>query len=129
MTRVLDASALLAFLRDEPGAERVRDALRDKPVIASVNMGEVAHRLTLLGWPRQEVAAYLDDLPIVTVAVDRELALDAGFAVGLTKPFGLSLADRVCLMLAKRLSLPALTGDRNWLEIAQALGVEVELIR
>jgi PIN domain nuclease of toxin-antitoxin system len=43
-----------------------------------------------------------------------------------TKPQGLSLADRACLALADRLGIPALTADRAWTD---APGVAVKLIR
>ena len=42
---------------------------------------------------------------------------------------GLSLGDRFCLALAKRLDCPALTADRAWLPVADDAGVRIELIR
>ena len=45
----------------------------------------------------------------------------------LTKASGLSLADRACLALAKRLDIPALTADRDWADLN--LGITVQLIR
>lgn len=45
----------------------------------------------------------------------------------LTKASGLSLADRACLALAKRLDIPALTADRDWADLN--LGIAVQLIR
>jgi PIN domain nuclease of toxin-antitoxin system len=47
----------------------------------------------------------------------------------LTRPAGLSLADRVCLALARRLGLRAMTADRAWRSVSAAIGVEIELIR
>jgi PIN domain nuclease of toxin-antitoxin system len=41
----------------------------------------------------------------------------------------LSLGDRACLALARRLDVPALTSDRSWQAIAAQVGVRVELIR
>lgn len=71
----------------------------------------------------------LTDFPLTVVAVDRQLALDAGLVAALAKPYDLSFADRICLMLAKRLDLPALTSDRKWTGAAAVLNVKVELIR
>ena len=47
----------------------------------------------------------------------------------LTDRIGLSLGDRFCLALARRTGLAALTADRAWSEVAEALGIAVTLIR
>lgn len=129
MTVVLDASALLALILEEQGTQAVIEALADRPAMTTVNLGEVAHRLTLLDRDRQRVAELLDWFPLTLIDVDRDLALGAGFAAALSKPFGLSFADRLCLMLAKRLGQPALTADRRMADAADTLGVMVRLIR
>jgi PIN domain nuclease of toxin-antitoxin system len=46
-----------------------------------------------------------------------------------TRRAGLSFGDRVCLALAKREGLPAVTADSAWTRIADAVGVKVQLIR
>lgn len=129
MSHVLDASALLALIRREPGADRVTEVLTKRPVMASMNMGEVAQRLVLGGLPADEIASLLVAYPLTLVDVDAGLALAAGFAAPATRAFGLSFGDRLCLMLAKRLDWPALTADRDWTKVAEPLGVKVELIR
>jgi PIN domain nuclease of toxin-antitoxin system len=63
------------------------------------------------------------------VAVDDELALEAALMTTHTRSAGLSLGDRLCLALARRKAVPALTADRSWAEVATPLGVTVELIR
>jgi len=50
---VLDASALLAYLFDEPGADVASEALLAGPVISTVNLSEV---LTL---DRSSIACFL----------------------------------------------------------------------
>jgi ribonuclease VapC len=45
----------------------------------------------------------------------------------LTKTHGLSLADRACLALAKRLDIPIVTADRDWADLN--LGITLQLIR
>ena len=42
---------------------------------------------------------------------------------------GLSLADRVCLALARSLASPAYTTDRLWQDWADDFGVRVRVIR
>jgi ribonuclease VapC len=125
---VLDASALLAGLLREPGAARVASAL-DAAVMSAVNVAEVAAALARNGAAEGEVRAALRAVAVTTVAADEELAIDAGLLRALTDRAGLSLGDRFCLALARRLGAPALTADRKWQEVAASVGVEVELIR
>jgi PIN domain nuclease of toxin-antitoxin system len=60
---------------------------------------------------------------------DLTAALAAGHLRPATRGAGLSLGDRSCLALARTLGLPALTADRSWLGVADAVGVRVEMIR
>ena len=69
----------------------------------------------------------LQSLPLQVVPFDEGQAYDTGLLRPLTKDSGLSLGDRVCLSLAQRLGLPALTADRTWEQLS--IGVEVTVIR
>lgn len=128
MRVVLDASALLAALLKEPGADRVGESL-DVAVISSVNLAEVAAGLVRNGAGEREARAVLKALGLTVVPADEELAIDAGFMRAIGDRVGLSLGDRFCLALARRLGSPALTTDRSWQTVAEPLGIEVELIR
>jgi PIN domain nuclease of toxin-antitoxin system len=125
---ILDASAVLAFLLRERGHERVLEALAGDPRMSTVNFAEVATKYVLRGFP-EEAERLRDELPVVFVPVDDDLALQAALMASATKPLGLSLGDRICLALAKRTGLPALTADRAWLDVAGTLGVTVEVVR
>ena len=127
MTIVLDSSALLAFLLGEAGADVVRAALPDAQM-STVNYSEVPARL-IRDHPRQAVLDALDRVDIRTRRPDEWLAVEAGLLAEQTRSKGLSLGDRFCLVLARRLGCPVLTADRAWLEVADAVGVEVRLIR
>lgn len=122
---VLDASALLALLFAEPGAEAVAAVLADA-LISSVNLAEVASRLTDRGVPEADARAAIAATGVRIVEFDSDQAWEAARLRGPTRAAGLSLGDRACLALARTRSLPALTGDRAWTGIA---GVEVVLIR
>lgn len=128
MRIVLDASALLAALLKEPGAERVASAL-DAAIISAVNLAEVTAGLIRNGASAREARAILQALSMTVVPADEELAIDAGLMRPITDRAGLSLGDRFSLALARRVGSPALTTDRSWKEVAEPLGVEVELIR
>lgn len=125
---VLDASALLALLRDEPGAARVAEAIGEAR-ISSVNYAEVVSHFIHAGMPADQIDAMLKPLPMTVVAADQALAVIAGRLRAATAEAGLSLGDRFCLALARRDGLPALTADKQWRIIADPAGVDVSVIR
>jgi len=128
MVHVLDASALLALLLGEPGADRVRAAI-DEGMMSVVNLAEVVSHYAKLGADRADIEAMLGPLALRLEAVDTELSYAAGMLRPVTLPGGLSLGDRYCLALAKRHGAVALTAERRWPQIADAAGVEVQVIR
>jgi ribonuclease VapC len=123
---VLDASAILARVLDEPGGEMVRTVI-DGARVSAANLAEVVQRLVDLGADDRNVTDTIRELSCQVIALDEGLALDAGLLRRATKSKGLSLGDRACLALGKRLGLPVYTADRVWAELD--LGVEVVLIR
>lgn len=125
---VLDASALLALLRGEPGWERVRSVLADS-AMSTVNLGEVVGHYARNGASEAEIRLMLDPLPIDWISFDAEIAYAAGMLLPQARSAGLSLGDRACLSLAARLQVPALTADRSWASVSETLGVEIELLR
>ena len=125
---ILDSSALLAMLRDEPGGELIADNLANARMSA-VNLAEVFSHLVQRGIPAEAVDAVLRPLPVAIEAADRDLAHLAGRLRAMTSEAGLSLGDRFCLALALRDGLPAWTADRQWRSIAEKVGVDVVLIR
>lgn len=128
MTVVLDASALLAALLDEPGKDRV-DAAINGAIMSTVNLAEVVGHFARAGVEPGAIQTLLGGLPIDYVPPDIALAMDAGAMRTITDRAGLSLGDRFCLAQARRSGAAALTADRSWRVLAAPLGVEVELIR
>jgi len=126
MTYVLDASAVLALIQGEPGGERVRAVVR-QAALSSVNLTEVVTKLIGHGVPLNEVRLVLEGVTPFVHPHDEELALDAGALHAITRRQGLSLGDRACLALARRLAATALTTDRAWSRVD--LGVPIEVIR
>jgi ribonuclease VapC len=125
---VLDASALLALLRDEPGAQKVAEGIASARM-SSVNYAEVVSHFIRAGMPADQIDAMLRPLPIMVVDADQGLATIAGRLRAMTADAELSLGDRFCLALARRDGLPALTADKQWRTIADAVGVKVLVIR
>lgn len=123
---VLDASAVLADLRNEPGAEVVRSVLRNS-VISTVNLAEVITKLIEYGATGAEAQALAEAGVYRVVEVDGGRAALAGVMHEKTRRTGVSLGDRFCLALAQETGAPAITADRRWKDLD--LGVEIVLIR
>lgn len=128
MRAVVDSSALLALILDEPGAAEV-EPLLEAIVISTVNIAEVVAALARDGNPEADVREIVTGLALAAIAPDEEIAIDAGLLRGATDRAGLSLGDRFCLALARRLSAPVITADRAWTRVAAQAGVDVRLIR
>jgi ribonuclease VapC len=124
---VLDASALITLFHQEPGSDKVAQAIEDGAVLSTVNLSEVASKLNELGTPEALIQTAIHVLELTIVDFNSELAYKVGLLRPLTKNAGLSLGDRACLALAQHLNLPALTTDRVWKGIIP--GVNVQVIR
>jgi PIN domain nuclease of toxin-antitoxin system len=125
---VLDSSALLALLKEEPGGAQVAEIIATARINA-VNLAEVVSHFVYAGMPASEVEAMLRPLPLTVIAADAELARLAGRLRAITAVAGLSLGDRFCLAQALRDGLPAWTADRNWLVVESKIDAVIVLIR
>ena len=123
---VVDASAVLAFLKNEPGSEKFGEVL-GRVAISAVNLAEVAAVLSRTGLSEDNVGSVLSGLNLAVIVFDREQAIATGVLQGVGRRHGLSLGDRACLALAKAMQLPVLTTDRSWARLD--MGVEVRLAR
>jgi ribonuclease VapC len=123
---VLDASALLAFINREPGAERVT-AVLGEAAISTVNFSEVVTKLALRNRSPQRILDELTEFELEIVDFNRALAEDAGLLATATRGQGLSLGDRACLALARRENAVALTADNAWRQVQ--VGIEIQFIR
>jgi ribonuclease VapC len=123
---VLDASAVLALVHREPGAERVK-AVLPLAALGSVNLAEVVTKLVERRVPLDTIADLLRHFDLDLHPFDEALAFEAGALRASTSGRGLSLGDRACLALARRLGARVLTADRAWRDLD--LGVQVEMLR
>lgn len=109
---VVDASAVLAFVQGETGSDTVDEALVAGARCGAANWSEVAQKVRAVGgdWPlhRAILGTLGIDVEPVTEA-DAEIAAELWRAGG-----GLSLADRLCLALGRRLDEPVITADQAW---------------
>lgn len=124
MTAVVDASALLALLFDEPGAQAVAEVVADGATMSAINLAEVA---TVLIRNHRDPQKVLDRVQ-AQIEVKPFTDVDA-LAVAALYPQaakGLSLGDRACLALAQRLDAPAVTAEHIWAGLS--LDIAVQLI-
>ena len=96
---VLDASALLCLLNDEPGADKVINVLT-RSVLGTTNLAEVVSKLRERGLTLDEVQEALGGLHLDVRPLSPSQAMTIGDLRPATKPLGLSLGDRACLALA-----------------------------
>lgn len=125
---VLDASALLALVFEEPGGDQVEEHLPGAEVSA-VNIAEVATRLLAHGMPEDTISTIIGSLQLSIRPFDYQQAMTTAQLRSATRSAGLSLGDRACLALARTLQCPALTADKAWIGVADDIVVTVELIR
>ncbi len=124
MTTVVDASAVLAWLQDEPGAEEAEPMLMEG-LVGAANWSEVLQKAAQHGAPIKIVGRLLASFGLTVVDVT---SADAEIAAGLWHPgTALSLADRLCLALGKRMNLVVATADSAWAELED--GPPVVLVR
>ncbi len=124
---VLDASALLALLNDEPGAKAVARAIPDA-AIGAVNASEAAGKLAEAGMPEEAVREAIEGLGRLTIVpFDLPLAYSAGMLRPITRRLGLTLGDRACLALGLKLGVPILTTDRSGARLK--IGARIQLVR
>jgi PIN domain nuclease of toxin-antitoxin system len=121
---VLDASALLALLQEERGADEV-EGLLDGASMSSVNLSEVIQKADQHGVETEGIEYDLEALGIEFR--DFDVALARPTAELWSAGEGLSLGDRACLALAKASGATAITADGRW--AIDGLGVDVRQIR
>ena len=126
----MDASALMAMVKNETGGSLV-DALVNEQecVVSSVNIAEVSSKLLESGVATAHMRRLIRTMNVEVVDFNQEQALMSAELRLLTKSAGLSLGDRACLGLAKLMDGTAVTSDRPWINVAEAVGVKVLMIR
>lgn len=109
---VFDASALLAFLQGERGADAVAEYLEDGGYVGAANWSEVAQKVQAAGGGWELARGVLLSFDLTVEPVTRD---DAEHAAELyRRGDGLSLGDRLCLALGSRMGAQVVTADAAW---------------
>jgi PIN domain nuclease of toxin-antitoxin system len=127
---VLDASATLAYIKNEKGAKSVEQIINNS-VMSSVNVTEV---IIALGRIHPERLSHYNNVvkQIVTniYEYDSQLSfLVSEILIKYRKEHNISLGDGYCLALGRLLSLPVYTADNAWAGLEQKLNLEIKYIR
>jgi len=113
---VLDASAVLALLDAETGADKVAAVLMDS-AIGTVNLAEVHTKLTERGQAGRQALAELLSVAEEVVPFSEQHAAITGSLRASTMHLGLSLGDRACLALGIALGAEVYTAERVWAQL------------
>lgn len=124
---VLDASALLAVLNQEPGMESLPPERLAQATISTVNLAEAHTKLVREGIDPEDAWEDVTGPVQEYAPFTAEQAKMAGSLAVQTRSLGLSLGDRACLALGLTLKAPVYTADRAWKSLK--LGVRIHLIR
>ena len=123
----MDASAVLAILNGEAGADKLPPRLLNNATASTVNLAEVQSKLVSGGLdPDAAWEAAVSPVRESEPFTD-EHAKIAGGLVSQTRQLGLSLGDRACLALGIALSAAVYTADQSWKGLR--LGIRIHLIR
>lgn len=124
---ILDASALLALIQEETGAEIIKPLLKFS-VMSAVNVTETLSVLQRTNIFSEEGLTLITDIVTTIVPFDLEQAEQVAKLHPLVQPQGLSLADRACIALGIKLQIPIYTADRIWDEL-KLDNIDIRLIR
>lgn len=124
---VLDASAMLAIIQHEKGADYMTDEIMANAVMSTVNLAEVQSKLVKNGYDPKY--AWLDSTSMLQSEepFTSDQARIAGDLMAQTANYGLSLGDRACLALAISLNAPIYTTEKLWQKLK--LGIKIHVIR
>lgn len=126
MKVVLDTTALLVWLRGEPGAEMVHPLL-PTAIMSAASWSETCRKLAQRGVDADRITSRLRTLGIQVEPVTEVDAVAAANLWSRTRAAGLSLSDRCCLVLGSRLGLTTVTADTTWAEFD--LEIPIQIIR
>lgn len=126
MTHVLDASAILALLLDEPGSDFVHRAGPDA-IVSAVNLSEVIAKMLDRGSHLALILERLAKFDFRVISFDQVYSQKAAALRDLTRDRNISFADRACLALGLETGLPIFTGDKEWADLD--LKADIRLIR
>jgi PIN domain nuclease of toxin-antitoxin system len=123
---VLDASALMALLLNEPGQEAVAEHVATA-AISTVNLAEVLARMGREQISSSVLLHKLTELGLSVIEFDQPQAVAVSDIREYARGYGVGLADCCCIALALNRAWPVLTADRVWTRLG--FDIDIRLIR
>ncbi len=124
---VLDASALLALIQNEKGADVIRPLLK-KSVMSTVNVAEVLTALQRVEVQPKDAIVSIGGILQEMIPFDIEQTQCAAELQPHVRHKALSLGDRACIALGQKLQAPVYTADKIWGEL-QLDNITINIIR
>lgn len=127
---ILDSSAVLALIHNEPGCKVVKPLLPNA-VMSSVNVAEVVGILRArYKMPQHEITEMIEELIQTIASFNAAQAYIVGEIekINREQKLGLSLADKACVSLGEVMNAPVYTADKAWAKV-KILNVQIHLIR
>ena len=121
---VFDSSALLVFLFQEKGYQELEKYI-DLMCISTVNFSEVISIFERNSLSTKNIHPEYFNLKNFTT----EDSIYAGSIYNTCQPLGLSLGDKACLALGKRLDTTIVTADKTWTKLSKKLKLDIQVIR
>ena len=127
--KLLDSFAVLVWLGDEPGAQKVENILRDAEAqrlevfMNVINLGEVYYMFTRR-FGQEKVVSLRNHfllLPITIVTVDEELVFRAS---AFKARFPISFADCIAIATAAKFGATLITGDPDFKAAEEHIDIE-----
>lgn len=120
---VIDASAALAVLLNEPGSDLAGPHFAGNEMLV-ISYAEVVQRLWRQGRDLEIELRLPSCAGVSFVSPELKVARLAGDLERRTKPFGVSLADRFCLAHAMEQDMPMLTADHTFSLLGLPLNIK-----
>lgn len=131
---ILDAYAVLAYLKGESAADEVRGLLEDRQgMLTPVGVAEVLdHLVRLVGVEDEEAVLDLAQLDLLDrPSLDPTLAASAGLLRARyyhRSRCAVSFADCLAAEMARQLDVPLATSDPHLLDVCRAEGIAVHVL-
>lgn len=125
---LLDSSALIALLKQEPGYKKINEVLAHS-AISTVNQCELVSIFARNDMSEEEINDIITDIVPEVIPFCENISIKAGKLSRFTNAYGLSLGDRACIATAEYYKMPVYTTDKIWAELKKNVSIPITIIR